>query len=267
VTKKNLLVVDADPRSLRVLEVSLRNAGYNVAGCPSVGKAFEILHANKPDLILSDTNFADMNGFEFVEQLRQSSDWADIPFMFLSSDGSIESKIRGTDYRNLDLLPSSLSLRNLDIALGSVKRSKRRLDQSLRTLDGVYDYMFLDCPPNITLVSENIFRAADHVIVPFVPTTLSLLAFEKLMAFFKGSGLDDSRILAFFSMVEARKRMHKDVMKQMAEGGRRFVRTAIPYSSDIERMGLYREPVVEAKPESLAARRYVELWEEVRNHL
>ena len=39
VTKQNLLVVDADPRSLRVLEVSLRNAGYNVAGCPSVGKA------------------------------------------------------------------------------------------------------------------------------------------------------------------------------------------------------------------------------------
>ena len=60
--KQNLLVVDADPRSLRVLEVSLRNAGYNVAGCPSVGKAFEILHANKPDLILSDTAFADMNG-------------------------------------------------------------------------------------------------------------------------------------------------------------------------------------------------------------
>ena len=96
-TKQNLLVVDADPRSLRVLEVSLRNAGYNVAGCPSVGRALEILHANKPDLILSDTTFSDMNGFEFVEQLRQKSEWAKIPFMFLSSDGSIESKIRGLE--------------------------------------------------------------------------------------------------------------------------------------------------------------------------
>jgi len=75
VTKQNLLVVDADPRSLRVLEVSLRNAGYSVAGCPSVGKALEILHANKPDLILSDTTFSDMNGFDFVEQLRQNSEW------------------------------------------------------------------------------------------------------------------------------------------------------------------------------------------------
>ena len=108
-TKQNLLVVDADPRSLRVLEVSLRNAGYNVAGCPSVGKAFEILHTNKPDLILSDTTFADMNGFEFVEQLRQNGDWSEIPFMFLSSDGSIESKIRGLELGVEDYLTKPIA--------------------------------------------------------------------------------------------------------------------------------------------------------------
>jgi len=118
VTKQNLLVVDADPRSLRVLEVSLRNAGYNVAGCPSVGKAFEILHANKPDLILSDTAFNDMNGFEFVEQLRQNSDWAEIPFMFLSSDGSIESKIRGLELGIEDYLTKPIYIREVIARVG-----------------------------------------------------------------------------------------------------------------------------------------------------
>ena len=111
--KQNLLVVDADPRSLRVLEVSLRNAGYNVAGCPSVGKAFEILHTNKPDLILSDTAFSDMNGFAFVEQLRQNSDWSNIPFMFLSSDGSIESKIRGLELGVQDYLTKPIYIREV----------------------------------------------------------------------------------------------------------------------------------------------------------
>jgi DNA-binding response OmpR family regulator len=113
VTKQNLLVVDADPRSLRVLEVSLRNAGYNVAGCPSVGKAFEILHANKPDLILSDTTFSDMNGFAFVEQLRQNAEWSEIPFMFLSSDGSIESKIRGLELGVEDYLTKPIYIREV----------------------------------------------------------------------------------------------------------------------------------------------------------
>ena len=117
-TKQNLLVVDADPRSLRVLEVSLRNAGYNVAGCPSVGKAFEILHANKPDLILSDTTFSDLNGFEFVEQLRQNSEWSHIPFMFLSSDESIESKIRGLELGVEDYLTKPIYIREVVARVG-----------------------------------------------------------------------------------------------------------------------------------------------------
>jgi DNA-binding response OmpR family regulator len=118
VTKQNLLVVDADPRSLRVLEVSLRNAGYNVAGCPTVGKALEILHASKPDLIISDTSFSDMDGFEFVEQLRQNSEWSQIPFMFLSSDGSIESKIRGLELGVEDYLTKPIYIREVIARVG-----------------------------------------------------------------------------------------------------------------------------------------------------
>jgi len=135
VTKQNLLVVDADPRSLRVLEVSLRNAGYNVAGCPSVGKAFEILHANKPDLILSDTAFADMNGFEFVEQLRQNSDWAEIPFMFLSSDGSIESKIRGLELGVEDYLTKPIYIREVVARVGIELARQTRAGLTLKSTD------------------------------------------------------------------------------------------------------------------------------------
>ena len=133
--KQNLLVVDADPRSLRVLEVSLRNAGYNVAGCPSVGKAFEILHANKPDLILSDTAFSDMNGFEFVEQLRQNGDWAEIPFMFLSSDGSIESKIRGLELGVQDYLTKPIYIREVVARVGIELARQTRAGLALKSTD------------------------------------------------------------------------------------------------------------------------------------
>jgi cellulose biosynthesis protein BcsQ len=186
------------------------------------------------------------------------------PKKFLRGGTKIERKIRGTDFHNLDLLPSSLSLRNLDIALDAGPRSKRRLKESLLTLKSDYEYMFLDCPPNITIVSENIFRAADHILVPFIPTTLSLVAFEKLLDFFDEEGLDSGRICAFFSMAEVRKRMHTDIMLKMLSEDRRFLRTAIPFLSDIERMGIERAPVVHSKPYSLAARRYRELWEEIK---
>jgi cellulose biosynthesis protein BcsQ len=186
------------------------------------------------------------------------------PKKFLKGKIKIEGKIRGTDFDNLDLLPSNLSLRNLDIALDAMPRSKQRLRDSLLTLKSDYDFMFLDCPPNITLVSENIFLAADFILVPFIPTTLSLLSFEKLQDFLHRGKMKHDHIYAFFSMTEARKRMHKDIMQKMAGEDGHFLQTVIPFLSDIERMGINREPVVHSKPHSLAARRYRELWEELK---
>jgi cellulose biosynthesis protein BcsQ len=185
------------------------------------------------------------------------------PKKLIKGGAKMARKIRGTDFENLDLLPSSMTHRNLDLVLGSVKRSKRRLRKSLHTLDDDYDVMFLDCAPSITLVSENIFRAAGLIVVPFVPTTLSLLAYDKLMKFFAAKSLNKDRIRAFFSMAEKRKRMHKDLMEQMDQRDQRFLSTVIPFLSDIERMGLDREPVVSSKPNSLAARRYLRLWNEI----
>ena len=83
-----------------------------------MGKALEILHASKPDLILSDTSFSDMSGFEFVEQLRQNSGWSEIPFMFLSSDHSIESKIRGLELGVQDYLTKPIYIREVIARVG-----------------------------------------------------------------------------------------------------------------------------------------------------
>ncbi|GAB4195778.1 MAG: hypothetical protein OHK0013_02340 [Sandaracinaceae bacterium] len=93
--KKSLLLVDGDVRSLRVLEVSLRKAGYNLATCGSADQALATLEYATPDLILSDTRLPGMDGFGLVEALRKNPDWAAIPIMFLSSDTSVESKVRG----------------------------------------------------------------------------------------------------------------------------------------------------------------------------
>ena len=107
----------------------------------------------------------------------------------------MERKIRGTNYRNLDLLLAGLSHRNLDLALASVKHSKRRLHTTLHSLEHDCDHVFLDCAPSIGLVSENIFGAADHIVVPFVPTTLSLVSYEKLLKFFDDQGMDSSSVV------------------------------------------------------------------------
>jgi len=145
-----------------------------------------------------------------------------------------------------------------------MKRSKQRLKELLAPFEKHYRTIFLDAPPNITLVSENIFNAADLILVPVIPTTLSVLALGKLMDFFKAKNLDRKKIRAFLSMVERRKKMHQEIQEEKL-GDKRFLKTTIPYSAVVEKMGIFRKPVALFSRNSTAAQAYAELWREIRS--
>jgi cellulose biosynthesis protein BcsQ len=178
----------------------------------------------------------------------------------------IEQNIRGTDFPGLDMLPADFSYRNIDIALDECKKSQKRLDKVLRPLEEEYEQIVLDCPPNLTLLSENIFYAADRILVPVIPTTLSILSLEQLFAFLDEIGQGREKVCIFFSMVEKRKKLHAEVMQSM-QGQEGVLTASIPYSADIERMGVYRQPVTAELPDSVAARAYHGLWQEIREQL
>ncbi len=178
----------------------------------------------------------------------------------------IEENIKGTDYPGLDMLPADFSYRNIDIALDDFKNSQQRLSKVLQPLQEEYDRIFLDCPPNITLLSENIFHAANHILVPVIPTTLSLLSLKQLFTFLDEIGQGREKVLIFFSMAEKRKKMHMELMQAMQKKTG-VMETIIPYSADIERMGVYRQPVAAALPGSTSALAYEKLWDEICAYL
>ena len=129
--KQNLLLVDADPRSLRVLEVSLRKAGYSVATCDSVEAALEVVEYASPDLILSDTVFPKLDGFHFVEKLREK---ADTPIIFLSTDGSVESKVRGLELGVEDYLTKPIYIKEIITRVNLVLQRFERQGLERRSL-------------------------------------------------------------------------------------------------------------------------------------
>lgn len=183
---------------------------------------------------------------------------------FIKGGRNIDKNIKGTDYQNLDLLPSKLSYRNLDIALDSLKNSTSRLRKIFKLLKHEYDYLFLDCPPGISLVSENVFNASDLIVVPLIPTTLSVLTYEKLLKFLKKNGIGRGKLYTFFSMVEKRKSLHHETIKQISAEEKHILKTRILYRSEIERMGIERAPVTAAHPSSPSSEAYSELWEEIK---
>ena len=189
------------------------------------------------------------------------------PNKFIKGGRIIDKNIKGTDYPYLDLLPSKLSYRNFDLALDALKKSKSRLRKIFRELEDDYDYVFLDCPPGLSLISENVFDASDEILVPLIPTTLSVRTYLKMLKFFKKNNLDRKKIHPFFSMVEIRKLMHKQTVETMTDKIGNFLNTQIPYRSDVEKMGIHRKPVPEFAPNSPASQAYIDLWNEVKSFL
>jgi chromosome partitioning protein len=166
---------------------------------------------------------------------------------------AVDGLLKGTDF----------SYRHMDLALGDAKRPERRLARVLEPLQADYDYTFLDCPPSISLVSESVFDAADVLLVPIIPATLSSRTLEQLYSVLDRRG---PQVLGFFSMADRRKRLHREVMESISTDFP-VLETVIPNSADIERMGERRAALVDFAPNSRAARAYADLWEEVRARL
>ena len=173
---------------------------------------------------------------------------------------SIDDAIKGTDFDGLDLLPADFTYRNLDLMLDAAKQPARRFAGLLAPLKREYDLIFLDCPPSISLLSESVLHAADLLLVPLIPTTLSVRTLDQLTEFVGGFNGHQPDILAFFSMIDRRKRLHTQIAADLPAERSDFATAVIPAVSVIEQMSVQRAPVTAFAPRSAAARRYEELW-------
>lgn len=174
----------------------------------------------------------------------------------------LEDQIKGTDFEGLDILPGDFSYRHLDLDLDGLGKPEKRLRSLLKPLTEEYDYVIFDCPPSISIVSESVFRAADALIVPVIPTPLSIRTLTQLRRHLKKSKVA-VELLPFYCMVDRRKSLHRELLLEPEQSKLRMLDTSIPYSTWVERMGLERAPLAEFARTTEAARAYRELWWEI----
>ena len=181
----------------------------------------------------------------------------------------LERAIKGTDHDRLDLVPADFSYRNLDLLLDEAKKPHGRLRRLLDPLRKQYDIVVLDCPPSISLASEAVFRAADALVVPVIPTTLSIRTFDQLDTFLTANPSVTRRlkVLGFFSMVDRRKKLHRELLVELRQQRPDLLETQIPAATQVERMGVYRAPLADFAPQSRAAKAYRSLWSEISARL
>ena len=176
---------------------------------------------------------------------------------------TLDQARKPTEFDNLDLVPSDFTYRNLDLVLDAAKRPTERIARLVDPLEDEYDVAILDSPPGISLVSENVVHAADLLLVPLIPTTLSVRTLEQLTEFV-AELTNPPALLPFLTMVDGRKRLHREVTAELRSRRKDVATTTIPALAVVEQMAVHRAPLPTFAPRSRVTRSYESLWEEVR---
>ena len=124
-SKQSLLLVDGDPRSLRVLEVSLKKAGFVVTTAVNGKDALDKVELSPPDLVISETLLDELDGYAFCQRLKANPEWADIPFVFLTAQTEIEAKIKGLELGVEDYLTKPIYIKEI-VARARILIQKRQ---------------------------------------------------------------------------------------------------------------------------------------------
>jgi cellulose biosynthesis protein BcsQ len=165
-----------------------------------------------------------------------------------------------TAYLNLDLLPADTSLRDLDAQLVEAD-ARKRLRKILRTLETRYDRILIDCPPGLTEISRQVFRAVDLIVVPVQPGPLSVRGYRDAAAHLRHKHRRGPALVPVLSMVDARRKLHREMVAAYPD------LTVIPQASVVEQMSVRREPLAAFAPRHPATQAFKALWAEVEQRL
>jgi chromosome partitioning protein len=183
----------------------------------------------------------------------------------LSGKVDLDTLIKASDFDGLDLLPARFSFRKADLVLADKQAPAKRFAQLLAPLAPHYDLLIFDCAPGLSTMSEAVLASSDLALVPVIPTPLSLRTLTMLTQHTRGWAKPE--IVPFFSMVDRRKQLHKDILAAPARLSAPTLLATIPYASQVERMGLTRAPLGAFAGGCAAFKAYRALWDELASRL
>jgi len=175
------------------------------------------------------------------------------------AQGDITALIQPSEVPNLDVLPADKSLRHLEAQL--LDEKAKRLKKLLKSLEKNYDRIIIDCPPGLSELADQLFRAVDLLVVPLIPSPLSERAYIQLQMHLSEQHKHGPEVMPVFSMADRRKALHKAALAAHPD------RPIIPYAATVENMASERLPLLASHPKTLAAKALASLWTEVERRL
>ena len=186
----------------------------------------------------------------------------------LLSDFPVYQAIIPDVSEGLDVLPATINLAGAEVELVNEMARENRLKDALSQLRGRYDYIIVDCPPSLGLLTVNAFVASDKLIIPVHCEFYALEGVTKLLDSMQrvksrlNPSLDIFGVL--LTMYDSRTTLSKQVAEEVRNYfGRRVFNTMIPRTVKLSEAPSFGEAIIEYAPENKGAIAYSELAKEV----
>lgn len=184
----------------------------------------------------------------------------------------IAQAIRGTSVGNLSIIPSDIQLTGATIELIELDGKEYVLKGALKSVQEQFDYIFIDCPPSLGILTVNGLVAGEYVIIPLQCEYFALEGLSLLLKTIQRIQQGYNRELKIggilFTMYDIRTRLAHEVVQEVTSFFKEKVfRTIIPRNVRLSEAPSFSKPISQYDPECIGARSYRKLAEEVLEHV
>ncbi len=185
----------------------------------------------------------------------------------LVNDTKLEDTIQDTIIKNLKVCPANMSLAGAEVELVSMMSREQRLKEKLDEIKDQFDYIFIDCPPSLGLITLNSFTASDSVLIPVQCEYFALEGLGQLLNtinLVKKHLNKNIRIEgALLTMYDIRTNLSNQVVKEVKKYFENKVyKTVIPRNVRLSEAPSYGMPITEYDPRSKGAKSYTKFARE-----
>ena len=185
----------------------------------------------------------------------------------LAKDATIEQSLQDTAIKNLKVCPSNINLAGAEVELVSMMSREQRLKEKLEEIKDRFDYILIDCPPSLGLITLNAFTASDSVLIP---VQCEYYALEGLGQLLNTINLVKKHLNkniqiegALLTMYDMRTNLSNQVVKEVKKYfDNKVYKTVIPRNVRLSEAPSYGMPITEYDPRSKGAKSYLKFAKE-----
>ena len=186
----------------------------------------------------------------------------------LIHDSDPRGIILNTKYKNLNILPSSIQLAGAEVELVTSLKREFRLKEAIEKVKKDYDFILIDCPPALGLLTINALAAANEVIIPIQCEYYALEGLSQLLSTINlvKKNLNDKLIIkgAIMTMYDPRLKLAEQVIEEVKKFfSERVYKTIIPRNVRLSEAPSYGKPIMEYDPDCKGAEAYSNFTKEV----